>query len=209
MNRLSTIIKAACLGVCLFFVQNLDAQVVGEHALGIRWGLGTSPIGLSYQVVMTHHAAIEIYGGYNGDVAKALNVYTKGLTADSTGKIVKPKGLQKGGFIFGVNYQPFIYTGDRDKSTAFYANIGARIRTHNIRMTNDPIFKARNEFMKSIPGNKGGVITPEVLAGIGFQLELHEKFELFMDFNYIYYNDISYKWRGTVDGSFGARLRMN
>jgi len=170
-------------------IATVGAQVVGEQSLGVRFGMGGAPIGLSYMRVLTHHSAIEIHAGYNPREGRAL------VGADGQ-KVLT--GMKKGNTFIGIAFQPYLIAGDRDVSTAFYGNLGVRARFHNY-FSSEAIPK---QVMPKSP------VTIDAFGGLGFTFEVHEAFEVFAELDYSIWRGMS-EFRKGIQATVGARIRMN
>lgn len=97
---------------------------------------------------------------------------------------------KKGNSFIGASYAPFLFGGNGQMGFGVNADFGLRARIHHYRTFSD---------------NK---ITPDLLAGIGVQLEISEKVEVFADCHLKYYNHYSNYYRSGIESGAGMRILL-
>ncbi len=152
----------------------------GGTSLGIRLGWSGAPNGLTLRQDVGSGHAFEFVLGYNGKVGRNLEG-------------VSP--LKKGNTFLGASYAPYILMAEGNLGVAILADFGARLRYHHYR----PI-AAEGVGMK---------ITPDLIAGLGMQLEFSDNVELFADIHLNYYNRHDNIYVPGVESGLGLRISLN
>ena len=152
----------------------------GGTSLGIRLGWSGAPNGITLRHNAGSGHAFEFVLGYNAKVGRT----TESLTP-----------LQKGNSFLGASYAPYFLMVEGNLGVALTADLGARLRYHHYR----PI-AAEGAGMK---------ITPDLLAGLGIQLEFSESVELFADLHVNYYNRYDNIYVPGVESGLGLRIMLN
>lgn len=162
----------------------MDAKAGGDRpggkSLGIRLGWSGGPNGLTYRNVFAYSQAFELVAGYNGKEARTS----------------EEPWYKKGNTFLGITYAPFLYLSNGG-GTAFviHANLGTRVRYHNYRSWGS--------------GTGNPVITPDLFAGGGVQLEFGDAVELFADLNMKYYNQSRNGYIMGLESGLGLRFALN
>jgi hypothetical protein len=178
----------------------VHAQIVGEHSLGVMFGMplggrNFSPTGLTYSWVAGKNAMLEFtfghdrlmgyrnYEVYGGMLDTKFQEYLE-RHQDADGKFLgkatvledKSPVFKRGGLVLGFAYQPFFHLGSRGFSVNGYANLGFRMRYH----LNPGGFSM---------GKDGYSLTPEVIGGAGLLFEVSEFLEMFFDGGVKFFNE--------------------
>ena len=156
------------IGAMLLATQTVNAQIVGEKAIGVTFSIGKGCKGLSYRHVFAHHGSFEVQAGFSRNLKTDKNSSDHGKGFFSVGSTV-----------VGISYQPFIHAGDRKSGSAFYGNIGLRARIHH----------NRDAFKFVDAKNKTKLwITPDIYGGLGYLWEASDALEFFLESDIGYYN---------------------
>ncbi len=179
-------LSVIALSFCMVTMMNTQVKAgpgyggSGGSSLGIRLGWSGAPNGLTLRRDAGSGHAFEFVLGYNGKV---------GRTTES----LPP--LKKGNSFLGASYSPYFLMTEGNLGVALTADLGARLRYHHYR----PI-AAEGAGMK---------ITPDLIAGLGMQLEFSESVELFADIHITYYNRYDNIYVPGVESGLGLRIAIN
>lgn len=152
----------------------------GGSSLGIRLGWSGAPNGFTLRKDAGSGHAFEFVLGYNGKVGRT----NEGLPP-----------LKKGNTFLGASYAPYFLMSEGNLGVALFADFGARLRYHHYR----PI---------GVEG-VGMKITPDLLAGLGIQVEFSESVEIFADLHINYYNRYDNIYVPGVESGLGFRIALN
>ncbi len=177
-----------------------QAQIVGEHSLGVMLGVplggrNFSPTGLTYSWVAGKNTMLEFtlghdrvmgyrdYVVYDAMVDTKLQDYIKRKSDENGNYLGKATVLEsqspifkRGGLILGFAYQPYFHLGSRGFAVNGYGNFGFRMRYH----LNPGGFSM---------GKNGYSLTPEIIGGLGLMFEVSEFLELFFDGGAKFFNE--------------------
>lgn len=157
------------------------AQFQGVKTIGFQLGPVNGVSGLSITRVMDERNAFQFLVGYTGLFAPNQFVRTTVATTNELGQAeltvteTMPEGYRNS-IVVGGTYQLALITGNsRSNGHALYMNIAARGRVH--------LDRPAGQF-----DSNGYWITPEVGLGLGANIGLGERWELFAEVNALYYN---------------------
>ncbi len=149
----------------------------GDHtSVGLRLGWVGAPNGLTVRRVVTNGVAFEFVAGYNQKYGRHADLPM----------------LKKGNSFVGASFAPFFLMSEGNLGVALTADIGARLNYHHYRLISSREF--------------GPKITPEVLGGIGIQIEFSESVELFADLHVKYFNEPHNNYVPGIESGLGFRI---
>jgi hypothetical protein len=152
----------------------------GNHtSIGVRAGWIGAPNGLTVRRVVGNGAAFEFVAGYNHKYARHSDLPL----------------LKKGNTFVGASFAPYFLMSEGNLGVALTADLGARLNYHNYRYINNPEY--------------GPKITPEVIGGIGIQVEFSEAVELFADVHVKYFNEPHNSYVPGIESGLGIRFVLN
>lgn len=156
----------------------LRRQCYYRTSLGLRLGWIGGPNGLTVRRVVGQASAFEFVAGYNGKYGRRADI---------------PE-LKKGNSFIGASYAPFLLMSDGNIGVALVADMGFRLNYHHYRYIG--------------AGNPGGKITPEVIGGLGMQIEFSEVVEVFGDIHLKYFNEPQGSYTAGMESGLGIRFAL-
>jgi hypothetical protein len=152
----------------------------GDHtSIGIRMGWVGAPNGFTYRRSFNGGHAFEAIAGYN---------IKYGRRTDSP-------LLRKGNSFLGISYAPHLTIYDGNIAVGIYADMGVRINIHHYRSFNVP--------------SRGFPITPDLVGGLGMQIEFSEQVEVFGDMHFKYFSVPGNYYAPGVESGAGIRFWLN
>jgi hypothetical protein len=148
-------------------------------SIGFRAGWVGAPNGFTMRRVVGNGTAFEFVAGYNGKYARRTEM---------------PQ-YKKGNTFIGASFAPFFLLSEGNLGVALTGDLGARLNYHHYRYigTDDGVAK----------------ITPEVLAGLGMQVEFSESVEIFADVHVKYFNEPHGDYVPGIESGLGIRFALH
>ena len=148
-------------------------------AIGLRLGWVGGPNGLTVRRTFGNACAFEFVAGYSPKYARRSEL----------------PDYKKGNSFVGASFAPYFLIAEGDLGVALTADLGARLNYHHYRLmgTDDGIAK----------------ITPEVIGGLGMQVEFSESVELFGDIHLKYFNEPHGNYVAGIESGVGIRFAIN
>jgi hypothetical protein len=148
-------------------------------SVGLRLGWVGGPNGLSVRQVVAPGHAFEFVAGYSPKYGRRLDV----------------PDIKKGNTFLSASYSPYFLVSEGNLGVSIYGDVGLRMNYHHYR------YFEYKEW--------GPKLTPEVIGGIGMQIEFSERVELYGDLHVKYFNAPGNVYMAGIESGAGLRVALN